>query len=163
MRLSETGLEFIKRWEGFRATPYDDGYGFLTIGYGHRIRPGEKFTRLSEAEALELLRQDIGWAEAAVNQLVRVPLNQSQFDALVSLVFNWGEPNFSKSVLLARLNAGDYEGAAQRLSEHPVTSGGKFSAGLQRRRQAEAELFRAGGLPAANPTRPLRRRTPWGR
>lgn len=159
MQLSARGLEFIKQWEGFRATPYNDGYGFQTIGYGHRIQPGERFTRLSEADALVLLAKDIGWAQAAVNQLVRVPLNQSQFDALVSLVFNWGEANFSRSVLLSRLNSGDYHGAAERLAEHPVTSGGKFSRGLQNRRQAEAQLFRSEGLPGggSNPTKPQRR------
>jgi lysozyme len=146
MQLSANGLNFIKRWEGFRDAPYNDGYGNLTIGYGHVIRPGERFTRISEAEASQLLAQDVGWAESAVNSHVLVPLTQSQFDALTSLVFNWGEGNFAQSQLLQRLNAGDYAGAANRLGEHPVTSGGQYSAGLARRRQEEKALFLQEGV-----------------
>lgn len=147
MTLSETGLSFIKRHEGFRAAPYDDGYGNLTIGYGHKIRSGERFMQISEAEASQILAQDVAWAENAVTRLVRVPLTQSQFDALTSLVFNWGETNFAQSSLLTTLNAGDYAGAANRLGEHPVTSGGQYSAGLARRRQEEKALFLSGGSP----------------
>jgi len=158
MHLSAAGLEFIKGWEKFVPTPYDDGYGYLTIGYGHRIRSGETFTRLTLEEALALLAQDVSWAVAAVNNNVRVPLTQSMFDALVSLVFNWGEPNFKRSSLLQKLNAGDYYGAAQRLSEHPITSGGVVSNGLIRRRREESEMFLREGLPLANPTKPRRRR-----
>jgi len=146
MQLSLNGLSFIKRWEGFIPTPYDDGYGNLTIGYGHKIRSGERFTRISEAEASQLLAQDVGWAESAVNSYVRVPLTQSQFDALVSLVFNWGAPNFAQSQLLQLLNAGDYAGAANRLGEHPVTSGGQYSAGLAQRRQEEKAFFLSEGI-----------------
>ena len=145
MRLSSNGLSYIKRWESFRAAAYDDGYGNLTIGYGHKIKPGESVTRISEAEALQLLTQDVGWAEDAVNSYVRVALTQAQFDALVSLVFNWGPGNFAQSLLLQRLNAGDYAGAAERLGEHPVTSGGQYSAGLARRRQEEKAMFLSEG------------------
>src|SRR5688572_8550798 len=70
MRLSENGLSYIKRWESFRPAPYDDGYGNPTIGYGHKIKPGESFTRISEAEGLQILAQDVAWAEAAVNNNV---------------------------------------------------------------------------------------------
>jgi lysozyme len=147
MRLSANGLSFIKRWEGFIPMPYDDGYGNPTIGYGHKIRQGEHFTRISEAEASQLLAQDTGWAENAVTRLVSVPLTQSQFDALTSLVFNWGETNFAQSDLLTRLNAGNYAGAAERLGEHPVTSGGQYSAGLARRRQEEKATFLSGESP----------------
>jgi lysozyme len=146
MQLSMNGLNFIKRHEGFVATPYNDGYGNLTIGYGHKIRSGERFTRISEAEASQLLAQDVAWAEDAVNSYVAVPLTQSQFDALVSLVFNWGSGNFAQSQLLQRLNAGDYAGAADRLGQHPVTSGGQYSAGLARRRQEEKVLFLSEGV-----------------
>lgn len=156
MRLSKTGLEFIKQWERFEPRPYDDGYGYMTIGYGHKIKPGESFTSLTHDQALQLLARDVGWAEDAVNNFVRVPLTQNQFDALVSLVFNWGAGNFSSSTHLRKLNAGDYAGAAQRIREHPVTSGGVHSRGLVRRRAAEADMFLSG----ANPTRPPRPKRP---
>lgn len=153
MQLSNTGLNFIKQWEGFRPTPYNDGFGFMTIGYGHRIKANERFTRLSESEALQLLSNDVIWAQSAVNNLVQVPLTQSMFDALTSLVFNWGEPNFRSSQLLQKLNAGDYHGAAQRLSEHPITSAGQVAPGLVRRRREESTMFLSGGIPV-NPSRP---------
>ncbi len=146
MQISDSGLESIKRWERFRSAPYNDGYGNMTIGYGHLIQPGEKFGTLTQAEALEILRRDIAWAESVVNQLVRVPLTQSQFDALVSLVFNWGSANFRNSSHLAILNSGDYAGTAKRIREHPITSRGERSQGLINRRNAEADLFLRDGI-----------------
>lgn len=151
MQISGAGINLIKQFEGFVPTPYNDGYGNLTIGYGHKIRPGERFGRITESQALQLLAEDVGGAEEAVNSLVAVPLTQSQFDALVSLVYNWGEGNFSQSSHLKRLNAGDYAGAAQRLGEHPVTSGGVYSRGLANRRAAEKALFLREGLPTGGP------------
>lgn len=156
MRLSATGLDFIKQHESFRAKPYYDPGGYLTIGYGHRIKPGESFTSITHDEALQLLANDVQWAEAAVNRLVTVPLTQSSFDALASLVFNWGagQDAFGGSSLLRKLNAGDYQGAAQRLSEWPITSGGKVLPGLVRRRQEEAAMFLSGGVPGGAATQP---------
>lgn len=146
MSLSDSGLSFLKKWERYRGQPYNDGYGNMTIGYGHVILPGEKFTDLTEPEAAALLAKDAAWAASVVNQLVQVPLTSSQFDALTSLVFNWGAGNFRNSSHLALLNSGDYAGAAQRLREHPVTSGGQRSQGLVNRRAAEADLFLRDGI-----------------
>lgn len=142
---SRLGLEEIKRHEGLRLTAYDDGAGNLTIGYGHKV-VSDLPTRITREQAEELFLADVATAEAAVNRSVRVPLTSSQFDALVSLVFNWGSGNFSQSELLRRLNAGDYRGAQQRLSEHPVTAGGVVMSGLQRRRRAEADWFGRDGI-----------------
>jgi len=144
--LSEGGLNFLKRWERYRGKPYNDGDGNMTIGYGHVILPGEKFTEMSEPEAAALLAKDAAWAASVVNQLVQVPLTSSQFDALTSLVFNWGAGNFRNSSHLALLNSGDYAGAARRLREHPITSGGQRSQGLINRRAAEADLFARDGI-----------------
>ena len=137
---SELGREQIRKHEGLRLTAYDDGAGNLTIGYGHKI-VSDMPNKITREQAEELFRADLAIAEAAVNRSVRVPLTSAQFDALVSLVFNWGGGNFSQSELLRRLNAGDYRGAQQRLSEHPVTAGGVVMSGLQRRRRAEADWF----------------------
>jgi len=143
---SRLGLEEIKRHEGLRLAAYDDGAGNLTIGYGHKIVSGDTPTRITREQAEALFLADVATAEAAVNRSVRVPLTASQFDSLVSLVFNWGAGNFSQSELLRRLNVGDYRGAQQRLSEHPVTAGGEIVSGLQRRRRAEADWFGKEGL-----------------
>ncbi len=147
MNLTDHGLNFIKQWEGFRPAPYDDGAGFMTIGYGHKIQPGEKFTTITEGEALQILAEDTAWAQAAVNAYVKVPITQSMFDALVSLVFNWGSGNFLSSTHLQKLNAGDYYGAADRIKAHPITAGGKVMQGLINRRAAEYVLFLSEGLP----------------
>lgn len=144
MNISLVGLAHIKGWEGFRSTVYLDQAGKRTIGYGHLIKPGESFGTISEAEASRLLARDVSWAETAVNQAVKVPLSQNQFDALVSFVFNVGVGNFSTSTLLKRLNAGDYLSAQQNFTRWIYVSPGgvkQVSAGLANRRLAEAQLF----------------------
>lgn len=140
MRISEKGLDGIKAHEGLVLHVYDDGVGFATIGYGHLIKPGESFTEITEAEATELLRRDVAVAERAVNRLVKVPVTQDQFDALVSFTFNLGEGSLERSTLLKKLNAGDYNGAANEFPRW-VRAGGRVLAGLVNRRNDERELF----------------------
>jgi lysozyme len=92
------------------------------------------------AQAAGWLRADAQEAVDAVNRLVTVPLNQSQFDALVDFVFNLGAGAFSTSTLLRLLNGGDYAGAAGQFGRWNKDNG-KVVAGLTRRRAAEAKLF----------------------
>ena len=99
MKTSRNGLELIKRHEGCRLTSYKCLAGIWTIGYGHTGRdvvPGMTITSL---QAEELLMKDVRWAEDAINQ-ENLPLNQNQFDALVSFVYNIGAVNFRSSTLL---------------------------------------------------------------
>lgn len=140
MQLSEKGLAFIANWEGCVLCAYNDCVGIKTIGYGHVVRPGEHFDRLTKDEALELLHKDVARFEDDVNGAVIVPLTQNQFDALVSFDFNTG--GLRKSTLLVKLNAGDYDGA---LREFPkwCNAGGKPNEGLLNRRKAEAGIFAA--------------------
>lgn len=143
MKLSDSGLNFIAGQEGFSATPYVDAQGH-SIGYGHFILPGELGNTivppLTEAQALTLLNQDAGIAEAAVNNLVTVPLSQGQFDALVDFVYNEGQTHFANSTLLRLLNSGDYSGAA---AQFPVwnMSSGAVNPDLVARRLAEQQTF----------------------
>lgn len=130
----------IKKWEALRLEAYlptkDDVW---TIGWGHTagVYQGMKIT---EAQAQKFFEDDVAWATDAVNKLVKVELSQNQFDALVSFVFNIGLGAFSKSTMLRKLNAGDYEGAA---SEFPRWNkqAGKVLKGLVNRRQEEMEYF----------------------
>ena len=135
-------VSLIKEFEGLYLEAYLCPANKWTIGYGHTktVRPGMKIT---ERGAEELLRQDLAWCEDAVRENVKVPLTQNQFDALVSFVFNVGEGAFKKSTLLKKLNAGDYEGAANELLRW-TRGGGKVLKGLVRRREAERQLFLAG-------------------
>lgn len=92
MKISNNGLELIKRFEGFSSKIYVCPGGHKTIGYGHLVRSDEIFTldEISEVYATEILRDDIEHAEQSVERLIHVPLSQGQFDALVSFTFNLG-------------------------------------------------------------------------
>lgn len=141
-RLGAAGLALIKRFEGFAAKAYLCPAGVWTIGYGHTkgVKAGDTCT---EAEAEQFLRDDAGSAERPVKSLVRVPLNQNQFDALVSFTFNLGGGNLASSTLLRKLNSADYIGAALEFPRWNK-AGGKVLQGLVRRRKAEADLFTGG-------------------
>lgn len=143
MILSKQGLEFIKSWEKFRAEPYNDGYGYMTVGYGHLIRKGETIKKLTEAQALDILHSDVANAVRTVNRSVRVVLRQPQFDALTSLCFNIGGTAFIESTLLRLLNGKDIDGAANQFAMWRM-SDGKISPGLVRRRDAERRMFADG-------------------
>lgn len=112
-----------------------------TIGYGSTrgVTMGDTCT---EAEALQMLREDVSEAEGCVSMAVDVELTQAQFDALVSLVFNIGCGAFRGSTILKLVNAGDFD-AAQKQFGRWNKQAGKELAGLTRRRAAEAELFSA--------------------
>ena len=157
MSLSQAGLNLIKSHEGLRTTAYQDPVGVWTIGYGHTgtAKPGQKIT---EAQAEQLLRQDVGWAQDAVRKNVKVPLTQGQFDALVSFTFNLGAGALGRSTLLKKLNAGDYAGAQAEFGKF-VHAGGRVLPGLVRRRNEEAQMFgnqrpQGGTAPAPQPSTP---------
>jgi GH24 family phage-related lysozyme (muramidase) len=95
---------------------------------------------ITQEEAENMLRDEMAEYEGYVNNLVTVELNQNQFDAMVSWVYNLGGGNLGASTLLKVLNAGDFAGVpAQMLRWNKA--GGKVLEGLTRRRQAEADLF----------------------
>ena len=154
MHTSDEGLEFIAEHEGLRLVAYPDpgsvdGHPW-TIGYGHTlgVKRGDTCTK---EQAMEWLREDVREAEAAVNRLVKVPLTQGQFDALVSFVFNVGADEdtdtlaegLGDSTLLRMLNSGDYVGAAVQFDRWNKNDG-KVMAGLTRRRKDEREMFETG-------------------
>jgi lysozyme len=143
-RVSPRGLDIIKRHEGLRLNAYLCPAGVWTIGYGHTsaagaptVKPG---MRITEAEALAILARDLGRFEARVNRLVKVPLTQHQFDALVSFDFNTGA--IHSSTLLRKLNAGRHQDVPAELMRW-TRAGGKELPGLVRRRREEAGLWRS--------------------
>ena len=141
MHLSSAGLELLKKSEGLRETIYADIAGFKTIGFGHRLLPGEAFPNNIDLEQAEsILHRDIAAAEDAVTRLVKVPLSQGQFDALVDFVFNLGAGRLASSTLLKYLNSCRYSEAAWQLLawDH---AGSKEVAGLKTRREAEFRLW----------------------
>ncbi len=144
MKTSDKGIQLIKQSEGVRLKVYKDSVGLRTIGIGHKLLPDEHFTTITEEEAVSMLKHDLGMAEKTINKVVKVPLNQNQFDALVSLTFNIGSGAFYKSTLLRQLNQGNYKIAAgQFLVWNKGTVEGKLKPieGLTKRRERERELF----------------------
>ena len=142
MKTSQAGVNLIKSFEGVQYTAYVCPAGILTIGYGHTgpdVFPGQHY---SDQQAEVVLRKDLQKFEDAVSRHVKVPLNQHQFDALVSFVYNIGEGAFSESTFLRRLNACE-DPCIVAKEELPKWNkgGGKILAGLSRRRSSEIELF----------------------
>lgn len=144
MKTSQNGIDLIKRFEGLELESYRDIAGIWTIGYGHTGPEVGIDQHISEQEAEALLRHDLVSREKAVSGLVNVPLNQFEFDALVSFVYNVGIGAFTRSTARRRLNKGDREGAADALTWfNKATVQGVLRpvAGLTRRRAAERSLF----------------------
>lgn len=148
MKTSPNGRKFIEGFEGLYLHTYDDGTGTLTIGYGHTTAAGPPVVHrgmtITKDEADAILAADLASVEANVNHLVKVPVNQDQFDALVSFDFNTG--SLRRSNILWALN-----------STHPVTQGmfdawdhmrvhGSLvvSSGLLKRRNGEWLLYSTG-------------------
>jgi lysozyme len=137
--LSHRGLRFIATWEGFRQNLYNDTTGNATIGYGHKVHSGvidgsesaEFQAGISRARGEQILGNDASVIVREVQRMVTVPVTQTQFDALVSLGFNYGTGGLEHSGVVSNLNAGRMQAAgdAFRRLSNPT------------RRAAEAELF----------------------
>ena len=140
LSLGKYGLELIKSFEGCVLKVYLDAIGLPTIGYGHLIKPGESFTKITQKGAEDLLKSDAQIFVDGVNKLLEVNVTQNQFDALVSIAFNIGLGNLKSSTLLRLINAGDYKGAADQFPRWNK-AGGKVLNGLTKRRDAERALF----------------------
>ncbi len=148
-RISAEGLAHLKRWEGVKLTAYRDIAGVLTIGYGStgpHVREGMTIT---ETQAESLLLADLERFEAAVERLVKVPLSDERFAALVSLAFNIGEGAFAKSTLLKVLNAGRYDDVPAQIMRWNKVKG-QVVDGLTNRRAAECGLWAKGAFVASN-------------
>ncbi len=144
MRISDSGIDLLRRFEGLELEAYQDIAGVWTIGYGHTGPDVEPGMRISKEEAEALLRRDLRSREDAVDRLSSVALNQNEFDALVSFIYNVGAEAFGRSTARRRLNRGDRFGAADALTWwNKATVGGVLREvmGLTRRRAAERALF----------------------
>lgn len=149
MVTSDEGIALIKAFEGFQAHPYRDTGGLWTVGYGHKVVSGDGVVindYITPVQGTSLLRHDVAVAEIVVNKLVKVPLNQNQFDALVSFTYNLGGGNLLKSTLLKVLNAGDYDRAASEFLKWDYVAGAPNEA-IANRRRKESTLFSTGVYP----------------
>ena len=135
MKISNTGLELIKSFEGCRLTAYQDSVGVWTIGWGHTkgVYKGQKIT---QQQADDMLKDDMGVYESKVNKYNgKYDFNQNQFDALTSFAYNVGS--------IDQLTSNGTRTISQISNKFLAynKAGGKVLAGLTRRRQAEKKLF----------------------
>lgn len=158
-KTSSAGINFIKSYEGIRLNKYTDVAGKVTIGYGHVVKSGENIPdTITEEYALELLKNDLLGAEKTVSNFQSsygITLTQSQYDALVSMVFNCGSAPLAnecrlRSLLLeykvgSNIPAWSVYNAMVRWHH----AGGVDVAGLYYRRMNEAKMFTAGSYSTA--------------
>lgn len=146
MKISKLGLELIEYFEGCELKAYQDTGNVWTIGIGSTIvdgKPVKKGMTCTRQQAYEYLVEHLNkHVTPYIEKFVDVPLNQNQFDAISSFIYNLGAGSFQKSTLLKKLNAGDYNGAADEFLKW-VKDNGKTLDGLVKRRTAERKLFLA--------------------
>ncbi len=152
--LSKKGIALIQKCEGYRAKPAALPGGGWVVGYGH-VRTDAPGAPVTREEALAMLQQDLAQFVCLVNEAVSHPLDQSQFDVLVSYAFSVGETGFRESALLRHLNAGLIAAAACALDVRGEEQGLAFEA-LVRRRALEKALFLKESTHVAAPSALLR-------
>lgn len=143
--ISVAGIALIKEREGLRLEAYQDTGQVWTIGYGHtsaaggmKVYPGLTITH---AQSEQLLKDDLArMTYPVINDLVKVPLTQGQFDAMCSFIYNLGATQVSTSTLLKRLNQGNYNAAADQFGRWVYDNGVELE-GLVIRRAKERALF----------------------
>jgi lysozyme len=133
---------FIARWEGLKLTPYKDGGGVWTVGYGHTgpdVVPGVAWT---QEQAERALVKDLEEARQVVYAGVRPEvvnlLSDHQYAALLSFAYNTGARR--GSTIWKLLNAGALDGVPRQLMRW-VYDNGVIVAGLANRRRAEVQLW----------------------
>ena len=147
MKISDNGINLIKRFEGIRYKPYRCPAGLWTVGVGHLIGDGKQLPdsynkTFTEREVDELLRKDLARFERGVTMLFPVSyrFTQGAYDALVSFSFNLGLGALQRSTVRSALLRGDKTMAGESLLKY-CRAGGKILKGLQLRRQAEHKLL----------------------
>ena len=147
VKVNLCGEELIKRYEELRLKAYlcpakipSISYGVTRYENGSKVKLGDEITK---ERAEELFRNTLEGFEKKVERLIKVPVNENQFSALVSFSYNVGIGNLKTSTLLKKLNSRDYIGASNEF-ERWIYSNGKKLEGLRKRRKSEKELFLEG-------------------
>lgn len=154
MKLNESGYNLIAKFEGLSLKPYLDSAGVPTIGYGNTLYPdGKRVTMKDKAitkeYALELLKLTADAFAADVNQLVKKPLTQNQFNALTSFAYNVGSDidldnipeGLGDSTLLKKVNRNPNDPTIAAEFRKWNKAGGRVLNGLIKRRQQESEIY----------------------
>lgn len=140
MLTSDEGKEFIKSNEGCRLKPYQDQGGTWTVGYGKTgtdVVPGVSW---SQSRAERAFEDSIESFEDELNGMLKVDVTQNQFDALMDFVYNLGPAALQRSTLLKKVNAEDFNNAANEFLKWTLVAG-RIDPGLVKRRKAERLFF----------------------
>ncbi len=143
MQISYNGVKFIQNEEGFRGTAYLDSGGVPTLGFGSTWvdgKPVEMGMTCTEKQAELYMETHLANVQTAINQMVKAPLTQNQFDALASFCYNLGTGALRESTLLKLLNQYQYTEAAKQFDRW-VHVNGKPVPGLIARRRRERSMF----------------------
>ena len=143
MKTSQEGIALIKKFEGCKLESYLCKASVWTIGYGSTKGVSEGMT-ISQERADMLLLEDLEIFEEEVNNLIKVDLEQHQWDAIIAWTFNLGSQNLSMSTLLTKINDKKWEEVPKQIKRwNKATVDGEKQVleGLVRRREAEALLF----------------------
>lgn len=146
MHISDKGLQIIKQFEGFVSCPYRDQIGVITIGIGTTFYENGKKVTMSDPcitveRAFDLVKHYIISTENIINNAVKKPLTQNQFDSLCSLAYNIGQEAFTKSTLLKLVKANPNDPNIRLEFAKWKKAGGKVLSDLVSRRKSEADLY----------------------
>jgi len=139
MNTSTEGIELIKHYEGCELKAYRCPADVLTIGYGVTKGVTEDM-EITQQQADEMLEAELVEYEHYLDNMVKVTLNQNQYDSLIAWIYNLGPTNLKKSTLLIVLNNGNYENVPDQIKRWNKANG-KVLNGLVKRRNSEALLF----------------------
>jgi len=137
--ITDSTLQTIMGFESFSGTPYPDARGW-SIGYGHFMGSQPTIHNISMADAYDLLRDDVQQFSNRVKSVIKQPMSQSQFDAMVSLAYNIGESAFAGSTVARLFNQGNIQGAADAFRLWRKSQGAVLPA-LVSRREQERSIF----------------------
>lgn len=146
MKLNSDGYRLIALHEGFKSKPYLCPAKIPTIGYGNTYYPdGTRVTLLdkpiNEEEAFEMFKEIADRFAKKVSRLVTSPINQNQFNALVSFAYNLGVANLQRSTLLKKVNANHNDPTITNEFKKWIRANGKILKGLVKRRNDEARIY----------------------
>lgn len=147
--IQQSTIDFLKHEESVRYKAYKDVAGKLTIGVGHLILPNEHTLYdtaiLSNTAVDDLLRRDLVSCDYTIKNHVKVALNQNQYDALCSFIFNEGSGAFLHSHLLQYINSSAPSSVIREafmMWDKAVVNGHLVSVeGLVNRRTHEVNLY----------------------
>ena len=145
-KISNLGLELIKKYEGFKAKAYLCPANVPTIGYGSTYYEDGTKVKLTDSpitkeRATELLEALLVSYERSVDSYCVDTINQNQFDALCSFAYNCGVGNLKSSTLLKKVNKNPNDPTIKDEFLKWNKGGGKVLTGLTKRRIEEAQLY----------------------